>query len=74
MSPKYLKEVSAVVERYWSDWSLVTTGGKHPRFVLRLRGHECFVTFAGSPSDHRHTKNFERDLRRVIRKLKEQAA
>lgn len=72
MTTKHLREVTAMVERYWSDWTLLDSGlGRHVKLVLRRGPHHRTLTISRTPSDKRALKNIERDLRHAIRELKD---
>lgn len=62
------KDIDKLVRRYIKqDW-IFRRGKKHG--LLRPPGCGLFVVVPGTPSDVRSLRNFERDLRRILRLAK----
>lgn len=75
MKTRVRRAVERAVEKYWSDYSIEVTGSDHVRVRLRRKGRSRFVIVAQTPSDmRRFEQNFERDIRKTIRELKEATA
>ncbi len=70
---KLISDMTDIVEKHWSDFSVHKTGGSHLCFTLRLRGLHRRVFTALTPSDRRGRRNFERDVQKQIRQLREDA-
>lgn len=67
----YFREVERIIERHWSDWSLAQ-GRKHLVLTLRRGPHTRQIYLPTTPSDGRRgTKNFEAQVRRTVRELRE---
>lgn len=71
---KHMKEMTAVLERHWSDWSVLSIARGVVKFELRLADRSRKLMASVSTSDTRKLKNFEQDVKRVVRELKGAAA
>nr|WP_321525828.1 hypothetical protein [uncultured Cohaesibacter sp.] len=70
---KVIRDRTAQVEKHWSDFSVHKTGSSHLCFTLRLRGLHRRVFTSLTPSDRRTGKNFEREVLKQIKQLREDA-
>lgn len=70
-SRQWIKNIETVVERNWNDYAIDLTAGGHVRVTLRRAGRQRMVFASATPGDRRALRNFESDLRRYARQLRE---
>jgi hypothetical protein len=68
---KRLKDMTDLLERHWSDWSLLSHRKGVVKFELRHGTLTRKLIASAKSADVRKLKNFEQDVKRVVRGLKE---
>ena len=62
---KTMKEVHAIISKYFTDYDIDQKKSGHYQVVLRAGGMLRKVSMSSSPSDHRTIKNFESHVKRA---------